>query len=107
MIDKGLVNEFVNILGSIELAINLDSYNSVRNDLEVVLKKLLNWLKYYYKNQSFNINQEESLEIYNILDSIREKILFDKEIGEEKLLTDNILIRYEVIIKKINGGKEK
>ena len=107
MINKELVNDFVNIIGNIEIAINLDSYKEVKTDYEIVLNKLLNWLKEYYKNQSLNISSEESLEIYNLLDNIREKILFNKEIGDEKLLTDNILVRYEVIIKKINGGKEK
>lgn len=107
MINKELINEFANIIGNIEIALNLDSYKDVKTDYEIVLNKLLNWLKEYYKNQSLNINSEESLEIYNLLDNIREKILFNKEIGDEKLLSDNILVRYEVIIKKINGGKEK
>ncbi len=107
MINKELINDFDNIIGNIEIAINLNSFKDVKNDYELVLNKLLNWLKEYYENQNLNINQEESLEIYNILDSIREKVLFNKEIGDEKLLTDNILVRYEVIIKKINGGKEK
>ena len=107
MINKELINEFANIIGNIEIALNLDSYKDVKTDYEKVLNKLLNWLKEYYKNQSLNISSEESLEIYNLLDNIREKILFSKEIGDEKLLSDNILVRYEVIIKKINGGKEK
>ena len=107
MINKELINEFANIIGNIEIALNFDSYKDVKTDYEIVLNKLLNWLKEYYKNQSLNISSEESLEIYNLLDNIREKILFNKEISDEKLLTDNILVRYEVIIKKINGGKEK
>ena len=107
MINKELVNEFANIIGNIEIALNFDSYKDVKTDYEIVLNKLLNWLKEYYKDQSLNISSEESLEIYNLLDNIREKILFNKEISDEKLLTDNILVRYEVIIKKINGGKEK
>lgn len=107
MINKELVNDFANIIGNIEIALNFDSYKDVKTDYEIVLNKLLNWSKEYYKNQSLNISSEESLEIYNLLDNIREKILFNKEIGDEKLLTDNILVRYEVIIKKINGGKEK
>lgn len=107
MINKELVNDFANIIGNIEIALNFDSYKDVKTDYEIVLNKLLNWSKEYYKNQSLNISSEESLEIYNTLDSIREKVLFNKEISDEKLLTDNILVRYEVIIKKINGGKEK
>ena len=103
MVNKELINEFANIIGNIEIAINLDSYKDVKTDYEIVLNKLLNWLKEYYKNQSLNISSEESLEIYNLLDNIREKILFSKEIGDEKLLTDNILIRYEIIIKMINA----
>lgn len=102
MINKELINEFANIIGNIEIVLNLDSYKDVKTDYEIVLNKLLNWLKEYYKNQSLNISSEESLEIYNLLDNIREKILFSKEIGDEKLLSDNILIRYEVIIKMIN-----
>lgn len=102
MVNKELINEFANIIGNIEIAINLDSYKDVKTDYEIVLNKLLNWLKEYYKNQSLNISSEESSEIYNLLDNIREKILFNKEIGDEKLLSNNILVRYEVIIKMIN-----
>lgn len=102
MINKELINDFANIIGNIEIAINLDSYKDVKTDYEIVLNKLLNWLKKYYEDKCLNISSEESLEIYNLLDNIREKILFNKEISDEKLLTDNILIRYEVIIKMIN-----
>ena len=36
---------------------------------------------------------------------IRNKLIFDKQMGMEAMLSDNILIRYEVIMKTINDEK--
>ena len=103
MINKKLVSDFADIIGNIEIAMNLDSFKDVRETYNKILCELLKWIKGYYLNKNFDIiTHEKSLEIHDLLDEIKWEKLSDKEIGVEALLTDNILIRYEVIMKTIN-----
>ncbi len=103
MINKKLVSDFANIIGNLEIAIHLDSLKSVKSRYEAILYELLNWIKNYYIEKNLNIvTHEKSLEIHTLLEDIKWEILPNKNIGNEALLTDEILIRYEVIIKTIN-----
>lgn len=103
MINKKLVSDFADLIGNIEIAIQLDSFKDVRDTYQIILNSLLKWIKSYYINKNFDvITREESLEIHTLLEEIKWKLLTNKEIGNESLLTDNILIRYEVIMKTIN-----
>ena len=57
-------------------------------------------------NKNFDIvTYDKSLEIHTLLDEIKWELLTNKEIGDESLLTDDILIRYEVIMKEINNER--
>lgn len=106
MINKKLVSDFADIIGNIEIAMHLDSFDIVKQDYMKALNVLLKWIKYYYNNKNFDIvNTEESLEIHTLLEEIKLDLLPSKEIGIESLLTDNILIRYEVIVKTINDER--
>lgn len=103
MINKKLVSDFANIIGNLQIAIHLDSFEKVKSKYETILNELLNWIKSYYENKNLDIvTHEKSLEIHTLLEDIKWEILPDKTIGIESLLTDNILIRYEVIMKTIN-----
>ena len=103
MINKKLVSDFADIIGNIEIAIHLDSINRVKADYEMILNVLLKWIQYYYANKNLDIvTTDESLKIHTLLEEIKWDLLPRKDIGVESLLTDNILIRYEVIIKAIN-----
>ncbi len=69
----------------------------------MILNVLLKWIQYYYANKNLDIvTTDESLKIHTLLEEIKWDLLPRKDIGVESLLTDNILIRYEVIIKAIN-----
>ena len=103
MINKKLVSDFADIIGNLEIVINLESFENVKEDYVKVQNELIEWIKYYYLNKNLGIvTQEKSLEIHSLLDEIKWTKISDKTIGEEAILTDNILIRYEVIIKMIN-----
>ena len=103
MVNKKIISDFADLIGNLEIAINLDSFKKVKDRYQFILDELLKWIRNYYINKDFDvITYEKSLEIHNLLEEIKHDILFDKEIGNESLLTDNILIRYEVIIKTIN-----
>lgn len=103
MINKKLVSDFSDIIGNLQIAINLDSFKDVKKDYIKVQYELIEWIKYYYLNKNLDIiTYDKSLEMHTLLDEIKWKKLSNKEIGVEALLTDNILIRYEVIMKTIN-----
>ncbi len=94
---------FTILIGYIRMAMEFDSYKDVYNEYEQVLDKISNWSKNYYLNKSFNnITYEESLQLHNMIDDVREKKIFDKKIGNEKEISDEILIWYEILIRTIN-----
>lgn len=108
MINKKLISDFADIIGNIEISISLDSYSSVKDEYIKIKQILLEWVNKYYENKNFDfIKYDESLKIHNQLADIKYKILPDKNIGMESVLSDNILIRYEVIIKQINDERSK
>ena len=110
MINKKLINDFANVIGNLRIAIKLDSLKEARKDYEIVLNELLNWINYHYQNKNLDIvTYDDSLKIHDLLDNIRNELIPNKQIGIESMLSDDILIRYEVIIKSINDerGNEK
>ena len=87
----------------IDIAISFESYKKVKNKYLDVKEKLFNILS----NDISSITYEDSLKIHTILDDVKEEILFNKEIGNEKTISDDILVLYEAMIKKINSqGKD-
>ena len=82
----------------------MDSFKKVKEDYEMVLNEWLKWVK----NKNLNmITHEVSLKIHNLLEDVRNERIPNKEIGMEAMLSDDILIRYEVIIKTINNERAK
>lgn len=103
MLNRKLISDFADVIGNLEIAINLDSFSNVKDRYKMILDELLKWVNYYYANKNLDIvTHEKSLEIHTLLTDIKWDILPDKKIGMESLLTDNILIRYEVIMKTLN-----
>ena len=106
MINRKLISNFADIIGNLTIAIHLESLKDVRSDYEMVLDELLKWVKYYYENKNLDIvNYDNSLKVHDLLDDIRTDLIPNKTIGMESMLSDNILIRYEVIIKTINDER--
>lgn len=52
------------------------------------------------------VSHNNSLRIHDLLEDIRNDIIFDKSMGIELEIADNILIRYEAIVKMINDGRK-
>lgn len=107
MIDRKLVGHFATLIGYLNIAINLNSYIRVRNKYKSVLNELLGCVKCYYENTNLNIvSHNNSLRIHDLLEDIRNDIIFDKSMGIELEIADNILFRYEAIVKMINDGRK-
>lgn len=108
MINRKLISDFADIIGNLTIAINLDSLKEVKDNYEMVLNELLKWVKYYYENKKLDIvTHDDSLKIHDLLNEIRNELIPNKQIGMESMLSDNILIRYEVIIKTISDERSK
>ena len=108
MINKKLISDFVDIIGNLTIAISLETLKKSKINYEIVLNELLEWVDYYYKHKNLNIvTYDNSLRIHNLLIEEENNLLFDSNIGMEAMLSDNILIRYEVIIKTINEESKK
>ena len=108
MINKKLISDFVDIIGNLTIAISLETLKKSKSNYEIVLNELLEWVDYYYKHKNLNIvTYDNSLRIHNLLIEEENNLLFDSNIGMEAMLSDNILIRYEVIIKTINEERKK
>ncbi len=108
MINKKLISDFVDIIGNLTIAISLETLKKSKINYEIVLNELLEWVDYYYKHKNLNIvTYDNSLRIHNLLIEEENNLLFDSNIGMEAMLSDNILIRYEVIIKTINEEMKK
>lgn len=108
MINKKLISDFADIIGNLTIAISLDSLKKSKTTYEIVLSELLDWVDYYYKNKNLNVvTYDNSLKIHDLLIKEENDLIFDSNIGMESMLSDNILIRYEAIIKTINEEKNK
>lgn len=89
------------LIGYINIALQLDSFQDVRDEYINILNYINNFVKEYLKNHNFNkLEKQEINNIYDKIDLIREKKLFDKTIGDEKIISDEILIWYEIVFKK-------
>ncbi len=94
-----IIKDIATIIGYIDIVISFESYKKVKNKYLDVKEKLLNILS----NDIDLITYEDSLKIHTILDDVKEEILFNKDIGDEKIISDDILVLYEAMIKKINS----
>lgn len=106
MINKELIGNFSKVIGYIDIILNIEGFEDVKRDYENIRDVLLMWVKKYYINKNFDtISYEESFDIHEKMQEIRDKKIFDKNLGMEAMITDQILIIYEVIIKSINDGR--
>ena len=102
-INKKLIGYFVDVIGYIDIVLEFECFNDYRDDYLMIRSELLKWVKEYYINKNFDcITYEKSLEIHNKLQEIRDEKIFDKDIGMEAMLTDNIFIMYCAVVKMIN-----
>ena len=108
MINRKLISDFADIIGNLTIAVHLESLKEVKSDYGSVLDELIKWVKYYYENRNLDIIfYDNSLRIHDLLDDIRNDLILNKSIGMESMLSDNILIRYEIIVKEINNERGK
>ena len=107
MINRKIVSEFANIIGYIDIVLSFDGFDDIKDRYMKIKKILLDWANKYYKFKSFNfISYDESYKIHEELQDIRDIKIYDKNLGMESMITDDIFIKYEVVVKLINEEKK-
>ncbi len=103
---------FNRLIGQIAIMSKLDSYAPDKEELNDLLDIISNWgAKFQLQlNLSF-ISSEELLDIYNRLDKLKEKYLYESSLGDEAELSDKAVIwMWELMLlrkKQIEGNETK
>lgn len=91
------------LVGYLNIVIKLQSFENQKEMYNNVLNKILKWIAYFVKNGNMeDISFDERKKVYDKIDLLREQVLFDKNFNDEKLLSDEILIWYNIVF--MNGG---
>ncbi len=89
------------LLGYLNIVINLEKYKDVKEDYVNILKEISKLAAYYIENHNFNnLTSSQLKELWYKIDTLREKKLFDKNIGDEASFSDEVLIWYEIVFLK-------
>lgn len=71
----------------------LKSYQSSKEEIHSLLDIVTKWGAKFQSTQNlFFISSKEILDVYNRLDALKEKFLFDTNLGLESELSDEIVI---------------
>ena len=107
-----IINNFINLIGYLNLILNFDSYKESFDEYQQVLFKIINWSVEYERNRDLSFLSFEELEkTYNILDNLQTKYICNDLLGSESEFSDYVLNLFwdlRVIYKnfmKENGGK--
>ena len=105
MINRKIVSEFANIIGYIDIVLSFEGFDDIKDRYIKIKRVLLDWVNQYYKFKSFNfVSCDESYKIHEELQDIRDIKIYDKNLGMESMITDDIFIKYEVIVSNFFYG---
>lgn len=84
---------FARLIGPLAIISVLDSYNEDHQEIKKLLKIVVDWGANFQEKGNLNfITSTELLNIYNRLESIKDKYLYNDKIGNESELSDEIVI---------------
>ena len=84
---------FARLIGPLAIISVLDSYNEEHQEIKKLLKIVVDWGANFQEKGNLNfITSTELLNIYNRLENIKDKYLFNDKIGNESELSDEIVI---------------
>lgn len=100
---------FARLIGPLVIMNELESYKSSHEEIHALLDIIKKWGVEFQNIQKLSfINSDEILNVYNRLDALKDKFLFDPNLGLESELSDEIVIwMYELMeLRKIQieGG---
>lgn len=90
---------FARLIGPLAIMNELKSYESSRKEIQSLLNIITKWGAKFQSTQNLSfINSYEILNVYNRLDALKDKFLFDTNLGFENELSDEIVIwMYELM----------
>ncbi|MBE6138741.1 MAG: hypothetical protein E7173_03235 [Firmicutes bacterium] len=100
---------FARLIGPLAIMNELKSYESSQEEIRDLLDIITKWGAKFQSIQKLSfINPDEILNIYNRLDALKDKFLFDTNLGLESELSDEIVIwMYELMeLRKIQIERE-
>lgn len=100
---------FSRLIGPLAIMSELKSYESSHEEIHNLLNIITKWGAKFQSVQNLSfINSNELLNVYNRLDILKDKFLFDVNLGFENELSDEIVIwMYELMnLRKIQIERE-
>lgn len=90
---------FARIIGPLAIMTELKSYESSQEEIHNLLNIVTKWGAQFQSAQNLSfINSDEILNVYHRLDALKDKFLFDTNLGFENELSDEIVIwMYELM----------
>lgn len=86
---------FSRVIGPLSIMKELDSYKRKRNEISNLLKIIIKWgTKFQINRNLFFISREELLDVFYRFEELKTTFLFDKNMGIESELSDEITIWY-------------
>lgn len=84
---------FARLIGPLAIISVLNSYNEDHQEIKKLLKIVVDWGANFQEKGNLNfITSTELLNIYNRLENIKDKYLYNDKIGNESELSDEIVI---------------
>lgn len=84
---------FARLIGPLAIISVLNSYNEDHQEIKKLLKVVVDWGANFQEKGNLNfITSSELLNIYNRLETIKDKYLYNDKIGNESELSDEIVI---------------
>ena len=100
---------FARLIGPLAIMNELKSYESSHEEIHNLLDIVIKWGAKFQSVQNLSfIKSDEILAVYNRLDSLKDKFLFDANLGLENELSDEVVIWiYELMeLRKIQIERE-
>lgn len=100
---------FARLIGPLAIMKELKSYQSSKEEIQSLLDIVTKWGAKFQSTQNlFFINSKEILDVYDRLDALKDRFLFDTSLGLESELSDEIVIWiYELMeLRKIQIDRE-
>ena len=95
---------FARLIGPLAMMVELKSYESSHKEIKELLNIVTKWGAEFQETQDLSfIEADTILDVYNRLDTLKDKFLFDENLGMESELADEVTIWiYEIMeLRKI------
>ncbi len=84
---------FARLIGPLSIMGALETYSDAHAEIKQLLDIIIKWgAQFELTHAISSIDSDEILDVYNRLDILKEKFLFDSNLGNENELSDEVVI---------------